>query len=157
MTTIDTCIAMNPWRKLLFVVAAATLVMPWMGCSDGRPTRVPVSGRVLIDGQPLANGNIRFHSKEHRPASAKINPDGSFTLSTYEFGDGCVEGEHPVSINGSQLINPMTMRWLAPKKYANAATSELVYNVSGPTDNAEFNVTWDGSKPFDERIIGSGE
>ena len=25
------------------------------------PTRVPVSGRVLVDGQPLAAGMIRFH------------------------------------------------------------------------------------------------
>jgi hypothetical protein len=155
--TIVVSVVSKPWRELPRTALVAALMMAWAGCSDGRPTRVPVSGRVLIDGQPLASGNIRFHSQSHRPASAKINPDGTFTLSTYEFGDGCVEGEHPVSINGSQLINPKTMRWLAPKKYASPATSELEYNVTGPTDQAEFHLTWDGGKPFDEVILGGGE
>jgi hypothetical protein len=138
----------------LAVALASALVC---GCSDGRPERVPVSGRVLIDGQPLQAGNIRFHSRNHRPASAKIEPDGRFTLSTYEFGDGCVTGEHPVSVMGSQLLNARTMRWLAPKKYADAGSSGLVYEVTEPTESAEIRLSWDGGKPFDERILGGSE
>jgi hypothetical protein len=136
-------------------VPAALLLLA--GCGDGRPTRVPVKGRVLIDGKPLETGNIRFHSTEHRAASAKINADGSFTLSTYDFGDGVVTGEHLVSVNGSKLLNPRTLRWLAPKKYASAATSELVYEIAGPTDNAEIQLTWNGGKPFNEQILGGGD
>jgi hypothetical protein len=138
----------------VLVLATAALTS---GCSDGRPARVPVAGRVTIDGQPLAAGNIRFHCSDHRAASAKINPDGTFKLSTYEFGDGVVPGSHMVSVNGSKLVNPRTVRWLAPKKYASADTSQLVYDVSGPTDQATIELSWNGGKPFDERIVGADE
>lgn len=142
-----------PTRALIASVLPAIAV----GCGDGRPTRVAVSGHVTIDGQPLETGNIRFHSKDHRAASAKINPDGSFTLSTYEFGDGCVTGEHLVAVNGSKLLNPKTLRWHAPKKYASAATSELICDITEPTSSADFQLTWDGGKPFDEKILGVGD
>jgi hypothetical protein len=139
------------------VLAALSTMMVFAGCSDGRPGRVPVAGRVLVDGKPLEAGNIRFHSKDHRAATAKINADGSFKLSTYEFGDGCVTGAHPVSIDSSKVVNRRTLRWLAPKKYASAATSELVFDVQGPIDDAEIQLSWDGGKPFDEKILGSGD
>lgn len=127
------------------------------GCSDGRPTRVPISGRVLIDGQPLESGMIRFYPAENRAATGNIEPDGSFTLTTYELGDGCVLGQHPVIIMGTKVLNSRTVRWFAPKKYAGLETSGLVFDVTGPTDSAEFNLTWDGGKPFNEQILGGGE
>jgi hypothetical protein len=127
------------------------------GCGDGRPTRVPVSGRVVIDGKPLNEGNIRFYPAENRVAMAKIQPDGSFKLSTYDFGDGVVTGRHPVSVNASKMVNMQTMRWFAPKKYAGANTSGLEFDVTGPTDAAEIQLSWEGGKPFDERIVGGGD
>lgn len=127
------------------------------GCGDGRPARVPVSGRVLIDGKPLSAGNIRVYPAANRAATAKIEPDGRFTLSTYEFGDGCVIGVHPVSVMGSTLLNARTMRWFAPKKYASAQTSGLVLDVKDPTDSAQIQLNWDGGKQFDEVIVGGGE
>ena len=57
------------------LLAATSLVV---GCGDGRPERVPVAGHVTIDGQPLERGNIRFHVKDHRPASAALGPAARF-------------------------------------------------------------------------------
>jgi hypothetical protein len=139
------------------MVLAGLMLAGVVGCGDGRPTRVKVAGRVTIDGQPLTAGNIRFYPAANRAATAAIQPDGRFTLSTYDFGDGCVVGKHPVSVMGSKLLNPKTMRWLAPKKYANAATSGLEFEVTEATDSAEIQLRWDGGKPFDEIILGGGE
>lgn len=145
------------WRVRTRPMFVPLVVVLAAGCGDGRPTRVPVSGRVLIDGKPLEAGNIRFHAAANRPASAKIESDGRFKLSTYEFGDGCVVGELPISVVGSKLINPHTMRWFAPKKYASVGSSGLTFDVTGPTDSAEIQLTWAGGKPFDEQILGSGD
>lgn len=127
------------------------------GCGDGRPERVPVSGRVLIDGKPLEGGSIRFYPGDHRAASSSIGPDGTFALSTYERGDGCVTGVHPVSVNASKLLNPRTLRWNAPKKYHSPFTSGITFDVNEPTESAEINLSWDGAKPFNEQILGGGD
>ena len=146
---------MKPWSKPTIVCLLGVSVFALAGCEgDGRPGRVPVSGRVLIDGMPLEQGNIRIHPQNHRAASAKLGPDGKFTLSTYELGDGSVVGKHPVSVIAAKEINRRTRRWYAPKKYASAATSELTLEVTEPTESAEVHLTWDGGKPFDERIEG---
>jgi len=125
-----------------------------VGCGDGRPGRVPVSGRVLIDGEPLEHGNIRFHPPGQRAASAKLGPGGRFTLSTYEFGDGCVTGVHAVSILGTEVLNAQARKWHAPPKYSGPASSKLSYEVTGPTDSAEFNLSWEGKEPYIERMAG---
>jgi hypothetical protein len=127
------------------------------GCGDGRPERVPVSGKVLIDGKPLETGNIRVYSGSHRAASGKIEADGSFKLSTYELGDGVVPGTHPVSVTGAKLLDAKTMRWFAPKKFADASTSGLSLEVTESTDEAQINLTWGGGKPFNETILGGGD
>ncbi len=144
------------WRNRR-CVACALLAVLVAGCGDGRPTRVPVSGHVLIDGKPLESGSIMFHAAANRPASGKIEPDGHFTLSTYDFGDGCVPGDHPISVIGNKLVNRQTVRWFAPKKYASVSISGLRFEVTEPTDSAEIKLTWAGGKPFDEQILGGGD
>jgi hypothetical protein len=145
----------KPWRSKALFASLAIAVLS--GCSDGRPERVPVSGKVLIDGQPLETGNIRVYAAANRAASGKIEPDGSFKLSTYEFGDGVVPGTHMVSVTASKLLNPKTVRWLAPKKFSDASTSGLTLEVTEPTSEAQIDLTWDGGKPFNETILGGGD
>ncbi|NLE38063.1 MAG: sulfatase, partial [Pirellulaceae bacterium] len=47
-----------------------------------RTTVVPVSGQVSIDGKPLPHGCVRFLPEHGRPASAEIQSDGRYTLTT---------------------------------------------------------------------------
>lgn len=147
----------KPWRSRILIVFMLPMFVLAAGCSDGRPERVPVKGRVTIDGKPVEAGNVLFFPAQNRVAMAKIQPDGTFTLSTYDFGDGCVTGKHPVSVNASKQINQQTMRWYAPKKYAGADTSGLEFDVTEPTESAEIKLSWDGGKPFDERIVVGGD
>ena len=136
-------------RAIWLVILAVCASLP--GCRDGRPHRVVVSGRVLIDGQPVEHGNVRFHPADHRPASGKLGPGGRFELSTYERADGCVLGVHPVTVNALEVLGASSQRWHAPKKYRDPSTSGLVAEITEPTDAVEIELTWDGGKPFVER------
>jgi hypothetical protein len=134
---------------LLLVVLPA-----WTGCGHGRPRRVPVSGQVLIDGKPVACGFVQFMPKGARASSGKIGPDGRFTLSCFEEGDGAVEGTHVVTVTAFEEMGPKAQRWHAPKKYADPATSGLTQTIDGPADALKVELTWSGAKPFVERLDG---
>ena len=83
------------WKGLvlgLVVVAAAA------GCGSKKIAQV--RGTVRVAGAPVKGGVLIFgpvgDGKVGRPASATINPDGSFTLGTDRVGDGALIGRHHV-------------------------------------------------------------
>lgn len=124
------------------------------GCGDGRPARVPVSGKVLIDGQPLNYGAVRFTPADGRPATGELGPDGSFTLTTFESGDGAAPGTHAVTVHPAEQLSSDRMRWHAPKKYQSVKTSEISRTIDGPTDAIVIELTWGGEKgPFVEQML----
>jgi hypothetical protein len=131
------------------------LLLPLLGCSDGRPTRVPVSGRVLIDGKPLTLGSVMFVPKGDRPSSGTIDKDGRFTLTCFDKEDGAVVGTHRIAISAVEQVGPGAQKWHAPKKYVDYSKSGLTAEVTGPTNDVLIELSWDGGKPFIER--GQGE
>ncbi len=130
----------------------ALLLLPAIGCSDGRPSRLAVSGQVLIDGQPLSYGFIRFVPEVGRQAAARLDEQGRFILSTYEKHDGVIPGEFKVEVDGSEELSAKKRMWHAPKKYFRYTTSDLTQSISEPTDSLVINLTWDGGEPFVERL-----
>jgi hypothetical protein len=130
------------------------LSMFLVGC-DGRPKRVPLSGRVLIDGKPLTTGFVRLYPENGRSASSEIDANGRFTLTTFDTNDGCILGKHPLTVTSSQQKSANSVLWLAPKKYSQVSTSGLILDVTGANENAEINLTWDGGKPYIEVVIGA--
>ena len=106
-----------------------------LGCGDGRPSRVPVSGMVTIDGEPLTAGYLRFVPPDDRPSSGTIGSDGRFTLGCFADDDGAVLAKHKVAVISNQTIDEVTMRWLAPQRYANYETSGIEIEITGPTDD----------------------
>jgi hypothetical protein len=121
-----------------------------VGCSDGRPERVPVSGVVKIDGVPLTQGSITFLPTKGRVSFGQLDDQGRFELMTYEPGDGAPLGMSKVAVAGRESLSETQARWLAPKKYSEHATSELEVDITGPTDDLVIDLTWDGGKPFIE-------
>src|SRR5690606_12406649 len=109
----------------------------------------------LIDGKPLTDGYIRFVPTDSRVAGGNIDNEGRFKLTCIKEGDGVVIGNHRVEIVGTQPVSDTHVKWLAPKRYAYSNTSGLTCNVTGPTDDATFNLTWDGGAPFVE-YVGDG-
>src|SRR4051812_7957181 len=79
------------------------------GC-DSRPTRVPVSGKVLIDGEPLTYGAVVFSPEGGRQSSGIIDKAGHFTLTCFEPGDGALIGKHHVQVLACDSVNPTTTK-----------------------------------------------
>jgi len=68
-----------------------------------RKATYPVSGRVLVEDRPLAGAVVTFHPLEVAGgktvrAYARTDASGSFTLSTYEVGDGAPVGRYAVTV-----------------------------------------------------------
>lgn len=123
------------WTALCLTVAIVC------GCNDGKPERVPVSGVVLVDGNPLTQGTITVYPTGARPSLGKIGADGHFELMSYKPGDGVVLGTHAVSISAEELVGEEKIKWHAPKKYANPRTSGLSITVTESRDDVKIELT----------------
>jgi len=130
------------------ILAVLLLMFPVGGCDDGRPDRVTVSGKVLIDGQPLTKGIVQFVPVGARPSAGKLDQNGHFTLTCYDGDDGIVPGTHRVMIAAKEVISESKVKWLAPPKYADFRSSGLSFEITKPTDDLTIELTWDGGKPF---------
>ncbi len=83
------------WLQLTACCLPLTLV----GCSGPeKATVVPVTGKVLLDGEPLKFGSVTLQPTRGQPARGEIGPNGEFTLSTYRPGDGAPLGRHKVKV-----------------------------------------------------------
>lgn len=132
-------------RARLTVGAALVVVCLGLTSCNGGPKIVPVSGFVTIDGQPLTYGHVQVIPAGSRPASGRIDGSGRFTLTTTAPNDGCVVGTHPVVVLAGESLTPETMKWHAPQKYADVATSELTVTITGPMDDLKIELKSDGS------------
>jgi hypothetical protein len=144
----------SPHVSRLLLLAA--LLICTIGCGDGRPQRVPVSGKVLIDGQPLKVGYIRFVPTGSRASGSSIDSEGRFMLMCFEPADGAVVGKHQVEVTASENLSRTKAKWHAPKKYSDYRQSGLTYDITGPTEDAVINLTWNGGAPFVE-VDADGE
>lgn len=121
-----------------------------VGCGDGRPPAYPTKGKVVFaDGSPVKVGTIETKSLLHdAQATAAIERDGSFVLTTYKEGDGAVSGPHTCVvvqfIQAENITNhkPSTLGVVNPK-HASYATSNLKIEVS-PNKPNEFVVQVEG-------------
>ncbi len=71
------------------------------GCgSDGRPPTFPVSGAVTLDGKAVEGASITFISAENPSLSASGRSDasGNYQLTTFDAGDGAVEGTFKIRV-----------------------------------------------------------
>lgn len=142
--------------RLVAGVALAVALLAPVGCGEGGPKIVPVSGIVTIDGQPLTYGHIQVIPTGWRPASSRIGSDGRFMLTTTVSGDGCAVGTHPVVILAGESLSADATKWHAPKKYADSKASNLTITVTKPTEDMKIELTWGGGKPFTEKLEKEG-
>lgn len=144
----------NPSDANYRAIAALTCLLATLvcaGCSDGRPKRVPISGVVLIDGEPLTHGSILFIPETGRPGGGALDSEGRFSATSFELNDGLTPGKHRVQIRAIEMLNETTQRWHAPKKYAAAATSGIEVNIETAKDDLTIELEWGSGKPFVER------
>jgi hypothetical protein len=127
------------------------LVCTAAGCGESRDERVPVSGRVLIDGKLLKAGMVRFVPEAGRPASSAILSDGSFNVSSEAVNhvsqSGLTPGKYRVQVSASNVIDDTTIHWNAPARYADFRTSGLSVTIQEPIDDLIIKLTWEGAEP----------
>jgi hypothetical protein len=129
-----------------YTIKLAALAALFLGCGAGcgaqgagtLPDLIPVKGKVSLNGQPLTTGTIRFEPDDFgRPASGKLQSDGTFVLTTTTEGDGVVAGHHRVSITN---ISPKSKEGALLKKYTSGKTAKpLEADVSAE----QFEFTFD--------------
>lgn len=117
------------------------------GCGDGRPARVPITGRVTIEGQSLNYGSISFKPKAGgRAGGGAIEEGGVFSITMYTVNDGLPPGKYDVAISAIQPIDEDSQRWLAPQRYADFKTSGLFADINEEGNPLEFDLSWKGDR-----------
>jgi len=96
-------VASNVSRMLIVTCLAGALA----GCENAEFDVAKVSGDVTCGGEPVMMGTVVFTPVGEggltgKPATATVQPDGTFELSTYETGDGAIVGKHTVSFWGPE-------------------------------------------------------
>jgi len=81
-----------------------SLVLLSQGCTGGDETGdrakvFPVTGKITLSGAPVVGAAVTFSPKGQQPvALGRTNDSGTYTLTTYDAGDGASEGEYTVLV-----------------------------------------------------------
>lgn len=79
------------WLMVLVVVSLA-------GCGPGSGGRLPLSGKVTLKGQPLANGTIEFTSADQTQMSGGVITNGEYKIDAVQ---GLPPGDYTVRIHSA--------------------------------------------------------
>lgn len=126
-----------------------------VGCGPDRPGTIPVSGRVTLEGKPVAGAAVTFAPADgRRPATGLTDAEGRFTLATFADGDGALPGEHRVTVTKKEVIGATSgpdglsgpigdvmVKWIVPKPYSNKESSGLSAVVSRDRHEFTFDLT----------------
>ena len=92
------------WLGLIAAACAIAGCGPGNGLTMGR-----VSGLVTYNGQPVEFGEVLFLPDSEKgnsgvPSMGQIGKDGTYTMSTQDFGDGVIAGYHKVGIRALDAV-----------------------------------------------------
>ncbi len=82
------------------------------GCGDPggpRPETAKVHGKVVYNGKPVTKGTVTFvpilgkGGESGESGNGPIESDGSFTLTTFNTGDGAIIGQHNPQVGRAGL------------------------------------------------------
>jgi hypothetical protein len=92
-------------RSLTPIVAACLLG----GCGAAPTNIAPVQGRVTLNGEPVKGGDVLFMpTTVGKPSRGRINPDGSYSMTTKSDFDGALIGRHEVEIHNVEFATPLS-------------------------------------------------
>jgi hypothetical protein len=123
---------MKSVNHLALLIVSAALVMTCAGCGPGGAELGSVTGRVTLDGQPVAGASIEFQPESGSPSIAITDDDGNYEMLYTRDRKGARIGTHEVTISGGKNIS-------VPKKYARK--SDLVVEVKSGSNVHNFELT----------------
>lgn len=86
------------WTARTRIVALIGGLVGLAGCGTEGPEIAYVSGRVTLDGKPLAGASIVFIPENGRPAGARTDENGYYVLNFDERRKGAIPGKSLVRI-----------------------------------------------------------
>jgi len=121
-------------------------ILLFAGCGPGGPEIASVSGRVTMDGKPLANATVVFIPENGRPSGASTDADGKYVLNFSQGRRGAIPGKNMVRVMTIRDPTPGEdgksipgSKETVPAKY-NTAT-ELTFDVApGKRNVADFDL-----------------
>ena len=135
-------------RRLAFALGVASAVLLG-GCSSGKMKTAVVKGKVTFNGKAVPNGTVNFTPEGGGGPSAMgdIQPDGSYSLTTYRKGDGAILGQHKVTIVAMEDMtnklpearNPLPPA-IVPEKYTSLATTDLKVEVKDQVNEVHLDL-----------------
>lgn len=134
------------------VFVSSLLLLSLSGCSE-QPTRFPVAGKVLIDGEPVPTGSIQFVPEGGRPFASKISSNGAFrlteaTLDKQAKPDGVAPGRYRIGVSSTEVLDEDEGEVIKhiPGRYADFRTSELEMEIDAPKEDLIIELTWEGAE-----------
>lgn len=84
----------------VFPILSLLIAVSISGCNQSdRPTIVRASGKVTLNGTPVAGASVSFQPVSGgRPCGGVTNADGVYEITSYEENDGAAVGEYRVAI-----------------------------------------------------------
>ncbi|MDA0832731.1 MAG: carboxypeptidase-like regulatory domain-containing protein [Planctomycetota bacterium] len=130
-------------RSSVFVLSVCLLSLISSGCGGGADGDVPdlgsVTGKVTLDGNPLADAMVEFRpGAQGRPSNGITGPDGTYTLNYDEAHPGAAVGEHTVRITTAMGAAATGATESVPSKY-NEET-ELKVTVEAGNNTHDFDL-----------------
>jgi hypothetical protein len=127
------------------------------GCKKDEFQKVyPVSGRVVVDGNPAHDCMVKLNRTFDDPHPRKVvpygltNEQGEFKVTSYVTGDGAPEGEYVVTVEwrlrsgvlGQNYEGPDLLDGAFAKPDATKANPQFVVKVGGgPAELPPFEIT----------------
>ncbi len=135
-------------QLLFFRMVLVVVMLAAGGCGPHGETTAIVRGKVTYKGKAVPNGTVNFIPVKGPAATGEIQPDGSYTLTTYKSGDGAVLGKHKVIVVAMQDMgsvlpesrNPLPPP-IVPMKYTSLATTDLTADVEQKENTINFDLT----------------
>ncbi|MBR9804003.1 hypothetical protein GYB59_20955 [bacterium] len=123
--------------RLLLQGCLVACLIGLSGCgSDWQASTYPARGIVSINGLPPAGAIIQLHptgdSVDVRKSVpwALVEEDGTYTLTTYEPGDGAPAGEYAVTIKWSPDVTTPSFEDRLNNAYTNPAESQWIFTIT---------------------------
>ena len=137
------------YKDVAFLGLLALFGGTLLGCGGGLEL-APASGKVTLDGQPLADAAVNFVPVDGGPVASGVTDDqGRFSLATVNKA-GAVPGQHHVTIT-KQIVTGITedgtiepgeiqTEWIVPERYSKPDTSGLTATVGGQQKEHTFDL-----------------
>lgn len=140
----------SPRSTPRFPLLTAFCLLFLAGCGKSGPELVPVHGRVTYGGGQWPTAGILYFTPDKpaaglpaRPARAEFGPDGSYSATSFEKGDGLIPGHYLISVEcwkePPQMGSPKPPVSYVPDKFQSGQTSGLELTIEPGSRSKEMN------------------